>query len=73
MTGSRIIIASDAIEAIGAGNGHERIAEDYGTAFCSIQNLAPQAAAEKLLQLTRSGEEKKDCKSDDATFVVVDF
>ncbi len=71
--GTRVILASDAIEAIGAGNAKEREVEDYKNAFFSIIKLSPVSAARELLRLTRAGEEEKKCKSDDATFVVIDF
>ncbi len=66
--GTRYILASDAIEAIGAGNGKERRAVDYQDVFESIRGLSPTDAAQELLNLTRKG-----CKSDDATFLVVDL
>ncbi len=71
--GSRVILASDAIEAIGAGNGQERKVRDYQEALLSTLSIDPYRAAEALLRLTRVGEVSKGCKSDDATFVVVDF
>ncbi len=71
--GTRVVMASDAMEAIGAGNGKERKPEDYREALLSTLGMNPEEAALELLRLTRAGEEKKRCKSDDATFVVVDF
>lgn len=71
--GTRFVLASDAIEAIGAGNAKERKVGDYLNAFDSIRDLVPQKAAEALLRMTRDAEREKRCKSDDATFVVADF
>lgn len=71
--GARVILASDAIEAVGAGNAKERKAEDYKDMLLSISKLTAQDAARELLRLTRAGEIEKKCKSDDATFVVIDF
>lgn len=71
--GTRVVLASDAIEAIGAGQARERLAEDYRTALLDTGNLESQAAAEELIRLIREGEVKKRCKSDDATVAVVDF
>jgi hypothetical protein len=71
--GTRVIMASDAIEAIGAGNTKERKPKDYKAVFQSIKNLSPEKAVKELLRLTRLSEKEKQCKSDDATFVVVDF
>ncbi len=71
--GTRVILASDAIEAIGKGNAQERNVADYLPAFQAISGLEPQEAVEELLRLTRAGEVEKKCKSDDASFIVVDF
>lgn len=71
--GLRVILASDAIEAIGAGNTKERKAEDYRDILLQTLDLSPKKTAEYLLKLTRAGEKEKKCKSDDATFIVVDF
>lgn len=71
--GTRIILASDAIEAIGAGNAKERKASDYRETFLALTNLTVQETAEELLSLIRKNEKEKNYKSDDATILVVDF
>ncbi|GEM_PF-6537698 len=71
--GTRMVLASDAIEAIGAGNAKERKPEDYRDALLSTLGMNPEGAVWELLRLTRAGEAEKQCKSDDATFVVIDF
>ena len=69
--GTRFILATDAMEAIGAGDREQRRVDDYTKILLSL-NQEPAIAAQELLQLTRSAEAQKHSRSDDATFVVID-
>lgn len=71
--GTRIVITTDAFEAIGAGNAKERRAEDYRDALVATRKMNPQAAAQEMIRLIRMSEQRKRCKSDDAGLAVVDF
>ena len=71
--GTRIVLASDAIEAIGRGQARERITDDYRTALLDTLGMKPQAAAVELIRLIRRGEDEKRCKSDDTAIAVIDF
>lgn len=72
-SGDRLILASDAVCIYGKNRGEERRPEDYREVVESVRRLGPEEAAKELVRLTRECEEAVGGKSDDATFVVIDF
>ena len=71
--GMRIILASDAIEALGPENeAKARCASEYAEVLLSL-NSDPEVAVRELLSLTRAAEVAKGLRSDDATFGVIDI
>lgn len=71
--GTRIVLSTDAFEAIGQGNAKERRVEDYRNVLLATRAMEPQMAAQELVRLIRINEEEKRYKSDDAGLAIIDF
>lgn len=71
--GSRVILASDAIEVFGQGKGSERNPQDFRTALDELRPYPAEEATNRLIRLIRAEETARQKKSDDATVVIIDI